>query len=373
MRIGILTLPLHTNYGGILQAYALQTVLERLGHEVVVIDISRKHSLPFHKALLAYPKRTISRYVLGRKFVMVRAEKYANYVDRVKRRNTQMFINKYVHCLEIKTVAQLNEKDYDAIVVGSDQIWRPQYAPGIEHSYLDFAEDWNIKRIAYAPSFGVDNWEYNELQTEHCKKLLEKFDAVSVREKSGVELCRKYLYHDALWVLDPTMLLQADDYIKLFDSIGKTERKEEIIFNYVLDPTEETESLTRWLASALGLKVIRANSRAEDSTAPLEERIQPPVEQWLKDLANAKFVITDSFHACVFSILFKKQFLVVANSYRGVARIDSLLGYLGLKNRIVRDAPMVNMLVDIDYDVVYKKLDAMRERSMDFLENALNL
>lgn len=373
MRIGILTLPLHTNYGGILQAYALQTVLERLGHEVVVIDISRKHSLPFHKALLAYPKRTISRYVLGRKFVMVRAEKYANYVDRVKRRNTQMFINKYVNCLEIKTVAQLNEKDYDAIVVGSDQIWRPQYAPVIEHSFLDFAEDWNIKRIAYAPSFGVDCWEYDDVQTGNSKRLIGKFDAVSVREKSGVELCRKYLCHDALWVLDPTMLLRADDYLRLLGEACKKEEQERRIFNYVLDPTEETESLTRWLASALGLKVIRANSRAEDSSAPLEERIQPPVEQWLKGLADAEFVITDSFHACVFSILFKKQFLVVANSYRGVARIDSLLGYLGLKNRIVRDAPMVNMLVDIDYDVVYKKLDAMRERSMDFLENALNL
>lgn len=372
MRIGILTLPLHTNYGGILQAYALQTVLERLGHEVVVIDISRKHSLPFHKALLAYPKRTISRYVLGRKFVMVRAEKYANYVDRVKRRNTQMFINKYVHCLEIKTVAQLNEKDYDAIVVGSDQIWRPQYAPGIEHSFLDFAEDWNIKRIAYAPSFGVDNWEYNELQTEHCKKLLEKFDAVSVREKSGVELCRNYLHHDALWVLDPTMLLQADDYIKLFDSIGKTERKEEIIFNYVLDPTEETEVLTRLLASTLGLKTIRDNSKAEDSSAPLEERIQPPVEQWLRDFANAKFVITDSFHACVFSIMFKKQFLVVANKDRGIARINSLLGYFGLENRVLSNASIMKNLKVIDYDVVYKKLDAMREKSIEFLNSALN-
>lgn len=373
MRIGILTLPLHTNYGGILQAYALQTVLERLGHEVVVIDVLRKHSLPFRKALFAYPRRMISRYVLGRKFVMVRAEKYANYVDRVKRRNTQKFINRHIHCLEIKSVAQLNEQDYDAIVVGSDQIWRPQYAPGIEHSFLDFADDWNIKRIAYAPSFGVDCWEYDDVQTEKCKRLIEKFDAVSVREKSGVELCRKYLCHDALWVLDPTMLLRADDYIKLFDETCKNEEQGGKIFNYVLDPTEETELLTQRLASTLDFKVIRANSRAEDSTAPLEERIQPPVEQWLKDLANAKFVITDSFHACVFSILFKKQFLVVANSYRGVARIDSLLGYLGLKNRIVRDAPMVNMLVDIDYGVIYKKLDDMRERSMDFLENALNL
>lgn len=168
------------------------------------------------------------------------------------------------------------------------------------------------------------------------------------------------------------MLLQADDYINLFDSIGKTERKKEIIFNYVLDPTEETEALTRWLASTLGLKTIRGNSKAEDSAAPLEDRIQPPVEQWLRDFANAKFVITDSFHACVFSIMFKKQFLVVVNKDRGIARINSLLGYFGLEDRVVSNASIMKNLKAIDYDVLYKKLDVMRQTSMDFLRKALS-
>ena len=220
MRIGILTLPLHTNYGGILQAYALQTVLERMGHEVVVFDTPNKTFLPpLWKFPLSIGKRTLKK-LLG-KTDRIFEEHYQNRIRPVIAQNIQPFVDKNIHRKIIRNFQQLTQKDYDAIVVGSDQIWRAIYFPmwlgqGIENGYLAFAKEWNIKRIAYAASFGTSVWEYTEEQTQQCKPLLQKFDAVSVREANGVELCKKYFEVDALQVLDPTMLLSQEDYCKIF-------------------------------------------------------------------------------------------------------------------------------------------------------------
>lgn len=370
MRIGILTLPLHTNYGGILQAYALQTVLERMGHDVVVFDSPYQYKISFLKKIIAYPKRFICKYVFRKKGAIIRFEEYATHVNCVKRKNTQPFINKYVHRLELTDFRKLNRKDFDAIVVGSDQIWRPKYYPTIENAFLSFSKNWNIKRIAYAPSFGVDNWEYNDEQTKNCKALVKKFDAVSVREQSGVGLCEKYFDVDAEWVLDPTMLLNSEDYIKLFKD-NNTPQSDGTLLDYMLDRDDDKETMIRQVASKANLKPFRLNSRVEDPTAPLEERVQQPVEKWLRGFYDAKLVMTDSFHACVFSILFKKPFVVVANRERGLSRIESLLGYFGLTNRIVDNTTEIADLPDIDYEAVYEKFEGMRVKSMDFLKNAL--
>lgn len=368
MKIGILTLPLHTNYGGILQAYALQTVLERMGNEVVVFDKPYIYEIPLWKKCLAYPKRAICKYVL-KKNAIVRWEKVASYNNITIRQNTQKFISKYINRKEIKTYSELSSEDYDAIVVGSDQVWRPKYFGIIENAFLSFAQQWSIKRIAYAPSFGVDIWEYNEEQTRHCKALVKKFDAVSVRELSGVELCKKYLDVDAEWVLDPTMLLNSDDYINLFRATD-TPRSEGSLLDYILDRDNDKETLIYNIATKKDLKPFRLNSRVEDSTAPLKERIQPAVEKWLRGFYDAKLVVTDSFHACVFSILFRKPFVVVLNKERGASRIDSLLGYFGLTDRVVSNASEAINLPDIDYDSVYEKLEMMRRKSMDFLQKS---
>lgn len=369
MRIGILTLRLHTNYGGILQAYALQTVLKRMGHDVVVFDEPYKYKISALKKCLAYPKRAICKYVL-RKNAIVRWEKVATYNNSVIRQFTQPFINKYISRKEVSCWSELKNDDYDAIVVGSDQVWRPLYFGAIENAFLAFAMSWNIKRIAYAPSFGVDSWEYDEIQTENCKKLLEKFDAVSVREQSGLELCRKYLGHDAEWVLDPTMLLHVEDYIKLFKT-ANTPQSEGTLLDYILDRNEEKIDLIRQISEMTSDKPFRLNSRVEDPTAPLVERIQPAVEKWLRGFYDANIVVTDSFHACVFSILFRKPFVVVLNKERGASRIDSLLGYFGLTDRIVSNASETINLPDIDYDSVYEKLEMMRRKSTDFLRKSL--
>lgn len=362
MKIGILTLPLHTNYGGILQAYALQTVLERMGHEVVVIDKPNVKPAP---SLFTLGKRIIKR-LLGYR-VGVFSERKHNRTYPIVSQHTQPFIDKYIHRKVVHSPEELQESDFDAIVVGSDQIWRPKYYGKIENAYLAFAKGWNIKRVAYAASFGTDEWEYTPEQTKRCGELLKKFDALSVREASGVGLCREHFGVEALHVLDPTMLLDKEDYIRLIEAAG-TPKSKGTLLNYILDETSEKRALIEWIAKEKGLVPFRVNSRVEDRTAPLEERIQPPVEEWLRGFYDAEFVVTDSFHACVFSILFGKPFVVVGNKERGMARFDSLLKMFGLEDRLVSNIDDYNHVGEMKYDA--GRLQEKREWSRKFLSES---
>ena len=345
MRIGILTLPLHTNYGGILQAYALQTVLEWMGHDVVVIDTPNVKPSP---SLMTLCKRIIKR-LLG-KHVGVIYEWKHNKEYPIISQHTQPFVDKYIHRKIVSSPTELQEKDFDAIVVGSDQIWRPKYYGKIENAYLSFAKKWNIKRIAYAASFGTDDWEYTHKQTIECGNLLKMFDAVSVRESSAVNLCKEHFGVDVQHVLDPTMLLDKEDYIRLIEA-ANTPKSKGTLLNYILDETPEKRTLIEQIAKDKGLVPFRVNSRVEDHNAPLEERIQPPVEQWLRGFYDAEFVVTDSFHACVFSILFNKPFVVIGNKERGMARFNSLLRLFNLESRIIVNFDDFKSLSDTNFSV----------------------
>ena len=374
MKIGILTLPLHTNYGGILQAYALQTVLERMGHEACVIQRPWRLQIVWWKYPLQIIKRCINRFILGYNNSIFGELKW-NKNQTVIERNTKNFIDKYINTHQIKQISDVKETDFDAIVVGSDQIWRPKYYrlhyKYIEDAFLSFTKKWNLKRIAYAPSFGTDEWEYNQVETQKCSNLLQIFDAVSVREQSGIELCEKYLGHkDVQWVLDPTMLLNKEDYERLIpkDTIAPGD-----LVCYVLDANDEINNLITRIASENDMKVFQAASDVDNVLLPIEKRIQPPVESWLSGFRDAKLVITDSFHACVFSILFRKPFVVIGNKNRGYSRFESLLKRFGLENRLIENASQFkdSMLNPLSEEV-YKKLDDFRSNSTNFIAKALN-
>lgn len=377
MRIGILTLPLHTNYGGILQAYALQTVLERMGHEVVVFDTPNRMPLPPFKDIPKCFLKRIIKKILGRN-QKIFYEYYQNKkVIPVVSQNTQRFINSYIRRKEIRNFKELDGDSYDAIVVGSDQVWRPMYfVPGwrrqeIENAFLSFTCKWNVKRLSYAASFGTDDWEYTDHQTRRCKALLQAFDAISVRETNGVTLCKEYFDVDPVHVLDPTMLLNEADY-SIFFQKRNTPKSNGTLLNYILDENEKKRALIMHVANQKCLRAFSVtNPHENDETKPLNERIKPSVEKWLRGFYDAEFVITDSFHACVFSILFKKQFVVVGNKERGLSRIESLLLCFGIENRIVEDSVQVMRLPLIDYDKVYVKLEKYRKKSLEFFNVAL--
>ena len=376
MRIGILTLPLHTNYGGILQAYALQTVLERMGHQVVVFDTPNKMPLPpLWKIPFTFAKRLFLK-ILGR-IDRIFIEKYNNQIRPVIAKEIQPFVDERIHRKVLANFSTLEAHEFDAIVVGSDQIWRSIYFVPLwlwqkmEKAYLSFTKGWNIKRISYAASFGTDKWEYNEEQTLHSKEALQMFDAVSVREENGVKLCKQYFEVDAIHVLDPTMLLEANDYIELFKQ-KQTPKSRGNLLNYVLDETDEIKNFIQKVASANKMIPFAVNNPYEnDDTKPLNQRIKPSIETWLRGFYDADFVITDSFHACVFSIIFKKQFIVVGNKERGMARFESLLKMFGLEGRLVDEKVDINTLKSIDYNKVYCLYGQLKERSLHFLSENL--
>lgn len=371
MRIGILTLPLHTNYGGILQAYALQTVLERMGHDVCLIEKRRTPAqLPLWKIPWAYGKRIVKN-IIGHPFPIFYEQKI-NREDPIIKQNTDLFIHKYIKRRIIDDFSEIREHDYNAIIVGSDQIWRPIYFDNkTGRTYLDFTKDWKIKRIAYAASFGTDKWEYSFRQTRQCKRLIQHFDAVSMREDSGVDLCRKHFGVEAQHVLDPTMLLNKEDYIRLFEKANVPKSKGNMLC-YILDETQKRTYLVNKIAAAKGLIPFRVNSKEGNINAPLQERIQPPVEQWLRGFYDAEFVVTDSFHTCAFSILFNKPFLAIGNASRGMSRFNSLLSMFGLEKQLTSGKSYdMKELENVDWSKINTILNEQINMSAKFLTNNL--
>lgn len=369
MKIGILTLPFNTNYGGILQAYALQTVLERMGHEVCLIEKRRQpYRLPLKKAPLVYAKR-ILKNIAGRSFPIF-YERKLNREEPLERQFTNAFIDRYIRRRVVEDFTEIQPSDFDAFVVGSDQVWRPIYFRQIEHAYLDFTDGWSVKRVAYAASFGTDEWEYTSGQTKRCAALLKQFDAVSVREDSGVDLCRERFCVSAEHVLDPTMLLSREDYIKLFEA-AETPASPGNLLCYVLDQTPEKTAIINKVAGERGLVPFNVKSTSDDINAPLADRIQPPVEQWLRGFYDAEFVVTDSFHACVFSILFGKPFLAISNAGRGMSRFTSLLSMFGLEDRLVTEDEPIPPTALVAVGFAVGRLDMLRENAFVFLRESL--
>lgn len=377
MKIGILTLPLHTNYGGILQAYALQQVLQGMGHEAVVIDEEKQFHFSLKRRIEMYIKGKVKRLLQGKNAIIYSPEYYKQlWVART--RHTGQFVSEHIVRRVVKDVSEIAEGEFDAIVVGSDQIWRARYAqpfPGVENAFLLFSKGWNIKRISYAASFGTDHWEYNKSDTVNCSMMAQTFDAVSVREASGIMLCREYLGVDAQQVIDPTLLLNMDDYVKLIKR--NTPQSSGTLMCYALDQGKEVEDIVSCIAKEKRLTPFYANSQTENHRLTLEERVQPPVEQWLQGFRDAKFVVTDSFHACIFSILFKKTFVVIGNTSRGMTRFESLLQMFGLEQRLVSSYEAYKkkedvLLRPIDYAPISRILAEKRDVAINFLQATLS-
>ncbi len=261
--------------------------------------------------------------------------------------NINQFINTYIH-RRIVNFESLTEGEYDAFIVGSDQVWRPSYNQHLEQAFLNFTENWkNVKRIAYAASFGVDNWEFTKKQTEECKRLVQKFDFVSVREDTAVNLCKEHLGIEATHVLDPTLLLSANDYQKLIDGLKISDSP--YVFSYLLDESEEKIDILEDISKRLNLPVRKIKLEKDISKIPmskLKSLTYPSIQEWLASFAQADFVVTDSFHGTVFSIIFNKPFVVLPNKGRGVARFESLLKDISLENRIFSDFLISDILYE---------------------------
>lgn len=374
MKIGIVTHYLHYGFGGVLQNFALQRVLESLGHTPITLRVASQRKLSISQTIVKKIKRAIHT-ILGHN-ISITVEQ-----DVFISKNVEPFIQRYIKttapcsCADEFKAAALNEK-CDALIVGSDQIWRANY-DYVNECFLDFAQELKVKRIAYAASIAVDNWEYTTEQTNYIKPLAQKFDAISVREASGIDLCKKYLDVDSVLVLDPTLLIDKDVYVETVTDAS--ERKSEgDLFTYILDKTTEKEDIINSIAKQLGLKryecmPLYKTQYAEVKKHP-EDCVYPPITRWLRSFMDAELVITDSFHGTAFSIIFNKPFFVLINIERGEARFTSMLKLFGLENRIINTtADAINVGLKIDWQSVNTLREYWKRKSVEFLKKNLNL
>lgn len=294
-KVGILTLPLHINYGGILQAFALYHTLETLGYQPYLISTQ---ALPKRISIIIRVKVLVKRMIrtiLGKPTPVSFAKRIG-----IASTNINSFVRSNIpNVLTPRSLKELERAGLDSIVVGSDQVWRPQYAGNIRMFFLSFAEGWSIRRIAYAASFGTAEWSFTPEETADCAKLLKKFDGVSVREEDGVRLCHDKFGVEAKWVLDPTMLLSTEDYLKVAPEAAHTDTQ---FVTYILD----TDDAKRDVVSALEKKFGKQSKPLKGNLYfGHDARLIVPwmgVDEWLGILANSSFVLTDSFNGCVFSI-----------------------------------------------------------------------
>lgn len=384
MEILILTQPLHTNYGGLLQAYALQQILKGMGHDVVTDRLGVVRKLPLWNRALRFLYHAVQFCILKNyryypyRYLFVSFDKESK-AKRSISINTDRFVNTHIDTIDLLTRSNESVIDavrqFDVIVVGSDQVWRATMSD-IPTYFLSFTKAINVKRIAYAASFGTDDLnEYSKMDMKIASESIKLFDAVSVREKSGVHLCRDYFKMDAVHVLDPTMLLSKDDYLKLIEEEDKP-CSENILLTYVLDRTQEKNDIIQRVGEALHLTscengAVKYFSNVVESN--VSECIYPSVSRWVAGFRDAQFVVTDSFHGTVFSIIFNKPFVAILNSKRGSSRFISLLSVLGLENRLISTTNdlLEEHLKPIDYTEVNKILNDWRYLSISFMERHL--
>lgn len=363
-KVGILTLPLRGNYGGVLQAFALQTFLKQNGFEAYLVD--RRWDIRNNKTLSYYIQKFVFHYVIRKKVM--------DFCD-------EWIVPKTAKIDSQAQMKAINKANFDAFIVGSDQVWRLEHIGGVKDNFfLDFVESPKVKKIAYAASFGKDSVDGSPERLKKVSLLMQKFNAISVREKSGVSICSDVFDVKAEHVIDPVLLLNYEDFLPIIEMKHSKKLNQKLI-TYVLDDSEENKALIKSASLELGLEIESINYK-KDPALLLKNKafdfynyIYPSVSNWIRGFRDADFIITDSFHGTVFSILFKKQFIVIGNEKRGLARFNSILGKLGLTHRLLTDSNKFNksMLFDkIDYESVFDLLEIERKKSKSFLLDALN-
>ncbi len=376
-KIAILTQPLKHNYGGILQAFALQKVVKDLGYEAITIDRQFKKVSTTLETLRYFKNTTYNRVLNKRRPLFLRRQ-----LNHIYNSTIQFILRNIKRSEYIDTTRDLknhfHKNNYDTVIVGSDQTWRPIYSPNIYNYFFDFLQDnTKIRKISYAASFGTDMWEFSGIETQKCSELIQQFDAISVREYSAIDLCNNYLNVNTQLVLDPTLLLKKEDYINVIDTSSINLNSVNGIFTYILDKTDNKNKIIKKASSLLSLPIF-SNQPAEvygvSDSNEIKDYVYPPVEGWLNAFLKADFIIADSFHGIVFSIIFNKNFIAIGNKERGLSRFKSLLKLFNLEERLVAeegDLPE-NLLFDkIDYGKVNKILDGLRIESIHFLKNNL--
>jgi len=376
-KVGILTSAqsFGDNYGAVLQAYALSTVLKSMGYEPNIIRYKVEgeyvnHGAPiterlkntlFNNEMSFHAKKTLVLNKLLHKSVN---GVFYNFVEK----NLSFYNSDFIGFNELKN----NPPAFPAFITGSDQVWNPvihgnKNDPGY---FLDFAPQ-SAKRIAYAPSIGVDRIPVECENT--LGQFLEKFDALSIREKSGADIIKKCCGIDVPVMLDPTLLLTADDWDEIAQKPDNLPEK--YIFCYKFGKSETMDIVIKNISKKYNMPVVTAPSSPE-VRFKADYNIGPA--QFLGAIKNASLVCADSFHATVFSIIYNKPFLIfprhaVDGNINMNSRMENILETFGLKERYISENSEIeeSNLFELSFEYADKVLKEKIKESKNYLKNAL--
>lgn len=359
------------NYGGILQTWALQQVLDGLGYDAFVDGT--KASMPTERTLLGRCKSDLKR-LLPTTLVPKTTER-----ERLKFATSRPLFE--FTSSHIRTVAMhdrygvpISRKhdEFHAFVVGSDQVWRPRTMNVVANLFAELPQD-GRPRLSYAASFGTDSLELRGEQVDLARSAARALTGISVREQSGIDIVRRSWGREATQHVDPTLLLEKEAYAAVGE-YSTIESADGPLIDYVLDNGREARAVVERVEgflreSAVAIMPPQPRTwKAFQSEPARYEKITIP--EWLSRIARAGYVVTDSFHGTVFAIINRRPFVAIRNNSRGAARFESLLALVGLSDRLVSSAGEVTpemLSRDIDWQSVEAILAEERRRSAAYL------
>lgn len=365
-KVGIVTIHRHFNPGCPLQAYGLQEAISKFGYESEIIDYYCPNT--YH---MDSPTKEKVRKSLGNLIKMLFCGKQFRYMEN-------KFNNFFSSHLKLsgqsyKTVDDLlsNPPNYDLYCIGSDQVWNPTGTKMDPVFFGGFVPP-EKQIVSYASSFGVNI--IPEKFKDQYKKELSRFRYLSVRETSGVQIIKNVVGKEAELVIDPTLLLTADEW---FEKLPAQNKHEPYILCYGCPyPNTYIEHMALQIQKQTGLNIIHLYGLPWQR---FDKRIKHiydvgPLEflGWIK---NASLVLTTSFHGTIFSINFKKPFYsIYPNEERGCRQLN-ILNHLGLESRAIKVGTQLpeTGFFDIDFNLTHKNLDSMRDRSFDYLDRMLSI
>ncbi|CAB1243288.1 putative Polysaccharide pyruvyl transferase [Ruminococcaceae bacterium BL-6] len=375
MKAGILTFHRANNFGAVLQAYALQQTIKKFSWDCDIIDYTREK----YKDVFIWQKNKIKNFLNNRKdkqpytyqeFIHLMLGE--QYFYRENGKQFADFRNKYMQMSQPvvkKTISQLNNQ-YDLFIAGSDQIWNPGRI-NIELTYmLDFVSEPN-KKGSYAASFGVTEIPQNYLNT--YKRVFEDIKYLSVREQAGADIIWKLTGRTAEVVLDPTFLLSPTEWDKISES---SDSKNYIIVYQLGEYSETLMNFAHTLSHKTGFPIRLILTRKCRYKADEYCKHMGP-GQWLTQIKNARYIVTNSFHGVAFSIIYNKNFFVEITEERlrasMASRIKDLLEMFHLENRLIKHGVNEYWNIPIDYQRVNQRLTQKQTESKSYLKNMLSV
>ncbi len=368
-KVGIITFHNSYNCGSMLESYAMQKAIEKRGCLTKIIDFSNYNQRKLYS--IFYKNNSLKNIVKNILVIPAISKLKVNNkkYEEFKRKNFNLTSDSYI------SNNQLSDEEFDIVVSGSDQIWNITIEDSDDAYFLPWVK--KAKKVAYAPSFGSKNILKYSKEPEKYKEYINSYDYISIRENNGKKWIRDLCNRDAEVLIDPTLLLNAQDYDAILEDSDKY--KGDYIFFYCPSFNTDICKFVKKISEKYNLKVIAWSTKSyyfkqvKKYGFELVDYETPAL--YLSLIKNAKVVITTSFHGTIFSTIYKKNFITVKNGdmYGDDDRVITLLKQLNMMDRLIPFDfdEKFDYLADVDYSSYDKTLDELKDKANNFLDIAL--